>query len=432
VQGATDIRTPNIDSIAKNGIRFTNGYVNCPICGPTRAALMTGRYQNRFGFEANPGPKPDPNFGLPEGEKTIANYMKDAGYATGAIGKWHLGYREGTRPHNRGFDSFFGFLGGAHSYVKAGDNVRLNEIRRNDTPVSISKYLTYEFTDEAVSFIDKNHNKPFFLYLAYNAIHSPMDGAKDLEARFAHIQDPKRRTMATMLGAMDDGVGKVLEKLRERGLEENTLVVFLGDNGGPTRDNGSRNDPLSGTKGGTLEGGIRVPFVAQWKGRLPKGTTYDKPIIAMDLLPTVLAAAGAGAPDGRVEGVNLLPHLEGKASGDPHKNLFWRIQNQWAVRQGDWKLVKYRQDPPKLINLAQDIKEEKDLSASNPDKLKELQAAYDEWDSKNVEPKWRDSRDPAQKPNDGATMDASTAGTAKSEAPEAAPRKPRRRARNQQ
>lgn len=427
VQGATDIKTPHLDSIASNGIRFTSGYVNCPVCAPTRAALITGRYQNRFGFELNPGPNPVAHFGLPESEKTIANYMKEAGYATGAIGKWHLGYREECRPNRRGFDYFFGFLGGAHSYIREDQGNPKNAIRRNDTPVSETRYLTYAFTDEAVSFLDKNHEKPFFLYLAYNAIHTPMNEAPGLAEKFAHIQDPKRRTMATMLAAMDDGVGRVLGKLREHGIEDNTLIFYVADNGGPTRANASRNDPLSGYKGDALEGGIRVPFVAQWKARLPKGKPYEKPVIAMDLLPTILAAANAGAPDSKVDGVNILPHLEGKSDTDPHKNLFWRFNKEWAVRQGDWKLVKSGQDQPRLVNLAEDIAEKNDLSGKNPDKLKELQAAYDEWDKQNIEPKWRDSRNRQAAGDEASTPGEATTGTTGTDQSNQKPAKKRKR-----
>jgi arylsulfatase A-like enzyme len=213
----TDIPTPNIDSIARNGVRFTNGYVSCPVCSPTRAGLMTGRYQTRFGHEFNPGPatEAESDFGLPLSEKPLPVYMKELGYATGLVGKWHLGYKPEFHPMKRGFDEYFGFLGGAHSYLDANAD-RANAILRGTTPVDEKEYLTDAFTREAVAFIDKRAgSQPFFLYLTYNAVHGPMHASEARMKRFESISDAKRRTYATMLAALDDGVGQVLAKLRE-------------------------------------------------------------------------------------------------------------------------------------------------------------------------------------------------------------------------
>jgi len=388
VQGCKQIPTPHIDSIAKNGIRFTNGYVSCPVCSPTRAGLITGRYQQRFGHEFNPGPPElaEDNFGLPLKEKTIADYMKELGYATGAVGKWHLGQTPDKMPLKRGFDEFFGFLGGAHPY-NGGGMEGINTIRRGSDPVEEKEYLTEAFGRESVAFIEKHKNEPFFLYLPFNAVHGPLqESAKDKDL-FPEITEQKRNIYAKMTKSMDDAVGAVLAKLRNLGLEENTLVVFHSDNGGPTKSTTSANGPLSGFKGDTLEGGIRIPFMMQWKGKLSAGKVYDKPVIALDILPTAVAVAGGKAAS-NVEGVNLLPYLQGKMASGPHDKLFWRFGDKWAVRVGDWKLVN-NDGETHLFNLADDIGETNDLAAENPDKFSELDAAYKEWNARNIPPAWK-------------------------------------------
>ena len=392
--GCKDIPTPNIDSLATNGVRFTNSYVSCPVCSPTRAGLMTGRYQERFGHEFNPGPaeQADDNFGLPLTETTLADRLKAAGYATGMVGKWHLGSRPEYVPTKRGFDEFFGFLAGAHPYFVGA--ARGNPILRGTTKVDEKEYLTDAFTREAVAFIDLRKAKPFFLYLPFNAVHAPLQAPANYLERFKTIEDKDRQTHAAMLAAMDDGVGKVLDKLRKLELEKDTLVFFFSDNGGPTAQTTSRNDPLRGFKAQVLEGGIRTPAMMQWKGRLPAGKVYDQPTIQLDILPTALSAAGVKIqPDWKLDGVNLVPYLTGQEKGPPHETLFWRFGRQWAVRRGDWKLVQQpggprRQAAPQLFNLADDIGEKNDLAAKQPEKVKELQAAYDAWNAQLEKPRW--------------------------------------------
>jgi arylsulfatase A-like enzyme len=389
-QGCKDIPTPKIDSLAKNGVRFTDAYVSCPVCSPTRAGLMTGRYQQRFGHEFNPGPAKTASatFGLPKTEKTIADLLGAEGYATGIVGKWHLGYRPGFRPLDRGFDEFFGFLGGAHSYIDPGLGTQ-NAILRGNNPVDEKEYLTDAFTREAVAFISKHKSEPFFLYLPYNAVHTPMQASTKREDRFSKIEDKKRKTFATMLAEMDDGVGRILDELHKHELEENTLVVFLSDNGGPTKANTSRNDPLNGHKAQVAEGGIRVPFLIQWKGRVPRRKVYKEPVISLDILPTAIAAAGAKpSPDAKLDGVDLIPYLTGDKSGEPHEKLFWRFGAQQAVRAGDWKLSKQGAGQPKLFNLSTDIGEKTDLADKEPGKVKELEAAYKAWNSELKAPLW--------------------------------------------
>jgi arylsulfatase A-like enzyme len=384
VHGCKDIPTPHIDSLAKNGVRFTSGYVSGPYCSPTRAGLMTGRYQNRFGHEFNPGPKPPDNFGLSVKETTLAERLRALGYVTGMVGKWHLGDGQ-AHPLARGFQNYFGFLEGAHPYIPG----KGTPILRGREATMESEYLTDALRREALAFIDKNKAQPFFLYLTFNAVHTPMEATDKYLKRFAGIGDDKRRTYAAMMSAMDDAVGALLARLAETGLGESTLIIFVSDNGGPPV-NGSSNTPLRGVKATTWEGGIRVPFLMQWQGTLPAGKTYDHPVIQLDILPTAVAAAGAKIePAWKLDGVNLLPFLTGKQEGAPHEALFWRFGQQTAVRMGDWSLVQANGSGSKLLfNLRSDVSQTKDLSAKHPQEARALQAAWEEWNRGNVPAAW--------------------------------------------
>jgi arylsulfatase A-like enzyme len=392
--GCKDVPTPNLDALANGGVRFTNGYVSGPYCSPTRAGLLTGRYQTRFGHEFNPTGAA----GLPLTETTMADRFKAAGYATGWVGKWHLGTGD-RHPLKRGFDSAFGFLGGAHAYF--ADKGKGGTVLRGTEGAKETDYLTDAFGREAVAFVDKHKAQPFFLYLAFNAVHTPMHATDERLKKFADIKDNTRRTYAAMMWAMDEAIGKVRAKLAAEKLDRDTLIVFFSDNGGPTMPgtstNGSVNAPLRGSKRTTLEGGVRVPFVLNWPAQLPAGKVYDAPVIQLDVLPTALAAAGVGPkPADKLDGANLLPFLTGAAKGVPHEALFWRFGAQFAVRKGDWKLVKYDAaaeggkgtSPVRLYHLAADIGEKTDLSAKEPAKVKELQTAWDEWNKGNVAPLW--------------------------------------------
>lgn len=404
IQGNPQIPTPNVDSLAKNGVRFTNGYVSGPYCSPTRAGLFTGRYQQRFGHEFNPGPAQTAldSFGLPVEEKTIGDRLKTAGYATGWFGKSHLGYLPAFHPLKRGFDEYFGFLGGAHSYLDAAGD-KGNPIQRGVEPVDSVDYTTDAFGREAVGFIEKHKAAPWFVYLPFNAVHEPLKSIDKYLGRFSHIEDPKRREFAAALSALDDAVGSVLAKIRELGQEENTLIFFISDNGGPTRQTTSSNAPLRGFKAQTWEGGIRVPWIVQWKGHIPAGQVDDRPVIQLDILPTALAAAGAETkPEWKLDGVNLLPYLTSKNTEAPHEALYWRLGAQIAIRKGDWKLVKApdgtgkqgdaggkaNTDGAELYNLTKDRSEINNLAATEPEKVKELAAAWEKWNSELVEPKW--------------------------------------------
>ncbi len=405
-QGIKDIPTPHLDALARGGVRCTNGYVSGPYCSPTRAGLLTGRYQQRFGHEFNPGGEAGiGNVGLPTTETTLVERIRSSGYRTGLVGKWHLGSQPRFHPQQRGFDEFFGFLGGAHTYFAGATH----NILRGTEVVTEPTYLTDAFAREAVAFIERNKQQPFFLEVAFNSVHTPMEATEERLARFNSVQPKNRRTYAAMLSAMDDAVGAVLGKLKESGLEENTLVFFCSDNGGPTMlgttINGSSNAPLRGSKRTTLDGGIHVPFVVRWPSKLPAGQTYDKPVIQLDILPTALAAAGVAIdPAWKVDGVDLVPFLTNEATGKvPHESLYWRFGQQDAIRRGDWKLVRYdaavddgsrsrpadfSTTPRRLYNLAQDPGEAHDLASQNPAKVEELLGVWKEWDRQLVAPLW--------------------------------------------
>jgi arylsulfatase A-like enzyme len=385
--GCRDIPTPHLDALAASGVICTSGYVSGPYCSPTRAGLMTGRYQQRFGHEFNAG---GPGGGLPLTETTLADRLAAAGYTTALVGKWHLGTRPEQHPLARGFHSFFGFLGGAHPYYP--HDGKSPSILRGREPVKEPTYLTDAFAREACAFIDRDHSRPFFLALTFNAVHTPLEADEARRARFAAIADPRRRTYAAMLTALDDAVGAVRRTIRDRGLERDTLVFFISDNGGPTMPgttgNGARNTPLRGSKRQTLEGGVRVPFVVSWPGTIPP-RRYDEPVMQIDIAPTVLAAAGVDAADARFDGVDLLPHLTGRAAAPPHDTLFWRFGAQMAIRRGDWKLVRFGRDEtidreeswPKLFRLSDDIAETHDLAAAEPAKVAELEASWRAWNA---------------------------------------------------
>ena len=398
--GGQEIPTPHLDALAASGARFTNGYVSGPYCSPTRAGLLTGRYQQRFGHEFNPGGvenDADAKIGLPLSETTIANSLKTAGYATGLVGKWHLGASPRFHPLERGFDEYFGFLGGAHAYFADGAKGKAQPILRGRDVVQEDDYLTDAFGREAVAFIDRHQQHPFFLLLTFNAVHLPAQAPAKYLDRFTKIEDEKRRTYAAMLSALDDNVGTVLTKLNEAKLDNDTLVFFISDNGGPPA-NGSRNDPLNGRKATVWEGGVRVPFLVRWSGHIPAATVAEQPVISLDIPATIAAAAGAKlGTDKPVDGVSLLPLLTGQSKDAPHGELYWRFGKQWAIRNERYKLLKVDNQPPQLFDLAADIGEQNDLAGSQPEIVERLQKQYGEWNSQLVEPLWKPSAQKQQR-----------------------------------
>lgn len=397
--GSTDIKTPYLDKLANNGVKFTNAYVSYPVCGPSRAGLITGRYQDRFGFVRNPlfAPK-DSLQGLPTSEQTLAEALKTKDYNTMAIGKWHLGAHESQRPLNRGFDEFFGFLSGGHKYfpeqynrndiseVNSQFDAYNTKLLKNNKRVEETEYLTDALSREALSFIKNNGHKknPFFLYLAYNAPHSPLQATEKYLNRYPNIKDKKRKTFAAMVSAVDDGVGHILETLRDMKIEEETLIVFLSDNGGDERK-GANNGILNKGKGSVYEGGIRVPFAMQWKGKIPPGLVYENPIISLDIFATAVSLAKV-QPENEIDGKNLLPFLKAENEAIPHDKLYWKKfdDEDFAIRKGKFKMIKEKNKAYKLFNLTEDISETNNLNDSL--QIESLLENYIRWNKDNKNP----------------------------------------------
>ena len=456
--GCKDIPTPNIDSLARNGVRFNNGYSTCAVCTPARAALLTGRYQQRYGLEWVLSPHKKTGvcqYGLDERELTLGDLLRKAGYATASIGKWHVGDREPFFPTRRGFDYFYGYLEAGHYSL----NPSLDEkdhpthpwfrwalanggiegaryyydyynapVYRNHERAGFHGYLPEVLTQESIQFIEKNKNRPFFLYLAHVGMHTPVQATAKYLQRFPTLNDDHMRlSYAAELSAVDDGVGEILAKLRALNLESNTVIFFSSDNGGPSfwkprpeildtikagtplgaplpggKDdvkavselfqwrigaNGSDNLPLSFGKGVLYEGGLRVPLIVQWPGVTPAGKVSDAVVSHLDIVPTCMAAAGAKLPADRAyDGADLRPYFEGKTGDWTDRPMFWRIWKDRGVRKQNWKMVWSGDAPARLYDLAHDIEEEHDLAPSHPEIIKQLQVDWTEWNKQNVAP----------------------------------------------
>ncbi len=385
--GSLQIQTPHLDRLAREGVVFSEGYVSAPVCSPSRAGLLTGRNQPRFGYDNNLGesqPGFDPEHGgLPTTERTIADRLRPLGYLSGLIGKWHLGVRPQFHPLRRGFDEFWGFLGGGHSYFPTEPTGKAY-----DAPVECSystpsplTYLTDDIGIEAEGFIERHADRPFFLYVAFNAPHTPLEAIDEDLSRYSSIGDSRRRTYAAMVHRLDVNVGRILEALDRAGLGSRTLVAFISDNGGPVTSNASLNAPLNGQKGILLEGGVRVPFVLRWPNTLPAGTAFESPVSALDFLPTFVSAAGGPiAESDELDGVDLLPFLTGEAAGPPHERLRWRFTISAALREGDWKLVRLPDRLPMLYHLPSDISEQKDVALENLERTRTMLRRLGDWD----------------------------------------------------
>ena len=395
--GGTDIPTPHLDQLARDGTIFRAGYATHPYCSPSRAGLLSGRYQQRFGHENNtPYTHDDPEAGLPLEELMLSEILQDQGYATAAIGKWHLGDFPKFWPNNRGFDYWYGMHGGGMSYW--GDHKSnlpaTAGILRNGEIVTADEinYLTDNFTDEAIGFIEREKENPFFVYLAYNAPHGPIHATSEYLAKTEHIEDGRRAAYAGLVVGLDAGVGRVIEKLKAEGLYENTLIIYYSDNG--AMRSGASSAPYRGFKGMLFEGGIRVPFSITWGDRFHRGAVVDEPVTALDIFPTVLTAAGIdGTAKPNLEGVDLTEMLTGEATSLPERELFWRVSGGagYAIRQGDYKYVHSIFKPePFLFNLREDPLEHHNLLATMPAKAAALLDLYGEWNADNVAPKWED------------------------------------------
>lgn len=398
-QGSDIMKTPNLDKLAKSGVRFTQGYVSGSTCGPSRAGLFTGRYQQRFGSEENNVPGYMSKVSAVDGEEMgvdlneimMGEYLKKLGYATAYYGKWHLGGADRFHPNKRGWDKFYGFRGGARSYYPYPEEYtnKMNWMEYDfENYKEPERYLTDALADAAIDFIEDNRDKPFLAVLAFNAVHTPMDAEEDDMKQFPQLTG-KRKQVAAMTLALDRACGKVLDKLVELGIDDNTIVVFTNDNGGPTDKNASCNYPLAGTKSNQYEGGIRVPFVIRWPGEIEAGTEYNKPIISLDLIPTFVAAAGGDVTKlTNLDGVDIVPYVKGEKSGRPHETLFWRKEVRAAIRKGDWKLMRHIDRPAELYDLSKDISESNDLAAEYPEKVREMFKELYQWELTLERPRW--------------------------------------------
>ncbi|MCB9304206.1 MAG: sulfatase-like hydrolase/transferase [Lewinellaceae bacterium] len=443
LHGNTQIQTTHIDALARQGIACTRAYVSAPSCAPSRAGLITGRYQQRFGFEnqlherlprnrfelfaarnfirSNPWKiKNLPSVpteagrlreGLPPTEITLAEILKKRGYRTAIFGKWHLGSAPFCQPHRLGFDEHFGFYG-SHSlfapegapgmvdrhspkdwtdkHIWSGQRNGDCAIVRNGLAVEEPGYLTQRFAEEAIRFLEENQNQPFFLFVPFSAPHTPFQAPEDYYARFSHIDDPVRRVYLAMIAALDDAVGDINKKVEELGLAQNTLIFFLSDNGGAEYTHATDNAPLNGGKITAFEGGLRVPFFLKWQGVLPAGTAYPHPVSALDIFTTVCAATHTALPEGRIyDGVNLLPYLLGHDPGKPHEALYWKGGSAWTILKNDWKFF-YNAETgqSRLYKLADDPYEKANLAGKFPEKARALQADLDKWCAAMPKPLW--------------------------------------------
>ncbi|MGF1758203.1 sulfatase-like hydrolase/transferase [Photobacterium sagamiensis] len=397
-----DVVTPNLDQLAQAGAILTTGYVSAPVCGPSRAGMLTGRYQERFGYHGNTAPyvlEEGIVQGLPLDIPTIGNRFQDAGYTTGMIGKYHDGDPKEYWPHNRGFDEFYGFNNGAANYFVGPINLKNAEekpnssIYRNDKLVEpFDDYLTDKFGSEAVNFIESHKDDPFFLYVPFNAIHGPLQAIEKDLARFDHIKDKKRRTSLAMNYNMDKNIGHILDKLKEHKLMEDTIIIFLSDNGGKPKGNASYNKPLRGQKNTLWDGGIRIPFTVTWKGKIPAGQHIDDPVISLDILPTVLKAAGADIKDWDMNGVDIMPRLTGKVDQLDNRFMYWDVSTKAAIRDNDWKLVMpnitAKKPQVQLFKISEDISESNDLVKKHPEQVERLMQEFKNWQSQNEPAKW--------------------------------------------
>lgn len=393
-QGGKDVPTPHLDAVARSGVHCTSGYASHPFCSPTRAGLLTGRYQARFGHEFNPVYDPlDETEGLPLTERLLPQYMHDAGYATGWVGKWHLGSSPAHTPWRRGFDETFGFIGGGHRFqdwVPNGRQYTLPLTRNGEPLTAVPPHLTGAFGAEAAAFIRRHTDRPWLLYVAFNAPHTPHEPPAERAARFAHVENAARRKYLAQVSLLDDAIGDITKSLEESGQAQRTLVFFFSDNGGPVR-NAADNGKLRGEKGQVYEGGIRVPFLVRLPGRLPAGGTYEAPVSSLDVLATSLAVAGVPLPsDKTYDSVNLLPLLAGESKSAAHERLFWRAGGgkARAVRAGPWKLVRADDQPAELYDLANDVGETKDLAGEKADMVQRLTASLDSWERELISPRF--------------------------------------------
>ena len=445
IYGHSAVPTPNIDSIGLEGATLSEGYITSPICSPSRAGLLTGRYQQRFGFEVQPHDRYPRNMmeflgfkyiidtdgwnlpdleeisypsqseidkqGLPPSEITLGELLQSVGYKTALIGKWHLGYADHAVPHKRGFGYAYGFYEAFSWYVNDVEDPNVIShhhdlfidpyiwgkertgtaaITRNGEVIVEEAYLTDKIAEESVQFIEKNKEHPFLLYVPFNAPHTPFQVTRKYYDRFPEVTDENKRIYYAMISAMDDAVGRIVGKVKDEGLEENTIFFFLSDNGGATYTKATTNHPLKGGKMSDFEGGLNIPYLVKWKGMIPEGVKYDQPVSSLDVFGTAASIAQASLPDDRTyDGVNLVPFLAGENTNAPHDAIFWRAEYNKIIRKGRWKLIINELSGYELLyDLTDDKEEQVNLAGSKPDIVKQLKSDLNNWDKTLAEPLW--------------------------------------------
>jgi arylsulfatase A-like enzyme len=387
-QGSEEMRTPNLDKLANEGVIFTDAHVSATVCSPSRAGLLTGRYQQRFGHESN---SPPADMGMDTTEVTIADALGQNGYRTAIFGKWHLGYQDRYHPNNRGFDYFYGLKSGHRDYFSA-------DYDKNDGKAMMSNmdyaefnkgYVTDALGDSTAKFISRTDEEPFFAFLSFTAPHTPMQAKEEDMKRF---EGHPRQTLAAMIWAMDRAVGKAVNALKEKGELENTMIIFLSDNGGDYGNNSS-NEPLKGWKGNAFEGGHRVPFFVYWKDHLEGRKKFDGLTSSLDIFATSLAAAGVAESPGKpLDGVNLLPYMRGEKEGTPHEKLYFRKLDKAAMRDGKWKLVRLEDYGSVMYNLDENLGETNDLAEKDPKQFQLMKDDLKGWEGGMVEPWWGEGK----------------------------------------
>jgi len=417
--GCKDIRTPNIDSLAKDGARFTNAYVTGSMCGPSRAGFITGRFQSSFGYYSNANHVLDPKQGLPVGTTTVAGYLQEQGYTTGGVGKWHMGTAEHQHPNELGYSDWYGFLGGGLTYYPLDhpsyegryqtlprpwgvrDMHHTLPILDNKTPVEWDQYVTHELTDAGVRFIEKNHDRPFYLFMSYNAPHLELEAPAETIAKYPAeamttipgVLPQSRSVYAAMVDEMDRGIGQLLDTLGSHGLTDNTVVLFLSDHGGMKRT--SDNRPLRGAKGTNYEGGFRVPLIVRWPSHVKPGAVLDAPVTSLDIGATSLAIAGGDLAAADLHGKDITDYLTAKSTEPPHKTIYWRTrplpQKAGIVRQGDFRLL-INEGKLELYNLKEDIGETTNIANKHRKLVSQMMAGWNEWDKMSKPPLWKSSR----------------------------------------
>ncbi len=383
--GSKDLQTPHIDALAKSGVVFTDAHVSATVCAPSRAGLITGKYQQRFGFEANG----TAGIGLSDNVVTIADVFKSNGYNTYALGKWHLGEDATDHPNQRGFDEFYGFLAGSRSYFPLENPSKEKMLQHNGERLVFDGYMTDVLGNQSVKYIEDNGDSPFFMYLSYNAVHTPMHAKKEDLEKF---KNHPRKELAAMTWSLDENIGKLLKILEASGKRDNTLIYFLSDNGG-AHNNQSSTGKLKGWKGNKFEGGHRVPFVVSWPKQIIGDKTFNGLTSSLDIFTTSLRAAKIDTPENlELDGVNLLPYLKDEKQGNPHETLFWRKLEESAVRMDNLKLIHLDNYGSVLYDLNTDLGETKDLSKSNPEELEKLISKYNSWETTLMSPLWDESK----------------------------------------